>query len=529
MTEVVAADIGGTHARFALTEVAEGRVLSLGEACTLRTSDHASLQTAWEEFSRQRGRALPDAVAIAVAAPIDGEMLKLTNNPWVIRPALIGQQLGVSRFTLVNDFGAVGHAVAQLGGEWFRHVCGPEAPLPSEGVISIVGPGTGLGVGQLLRRDGRYHVIETEGGHVDFAPLDSIEDAILLHLRGRYRRVSTERIASGPGLANIYEALSILEHRPIAIGDDTALWTAALAGSDSLAAAALDRFCLSLGAISGDIALAQGRGRGGDRRRDWASARRPPAELRLCQPLRRQGALRAADERDAGQAHHSSAARPVRRRRRLRPGACPLSAIDHIMRIAPVIPVLVIDDAATARPIAEALVAGGLKVLEVTLRTPAALAAIREMAKVPGAVVGAGTVLNERDLAAALDAGAEFIVSPGLTGRLGQAAAKAGVPFLPGIASAGDIMHGLDLGLDRFKFFPAEAAGGLTALRALAAPFGEVRFCPTGGITAATAPDWLAEPSVQCVGGSWIVAKGQTDLAKIEQAARAAAAFARFP
>ncbi len=258
MTEVVAADIGGTHARFALTEVAEGRVLSLGEACTLRTSDHASLQTAWEEFSRQRGRALPDAVAIAVAAPIDGEMLKLTNNPWVIRPALIGQQLGVSRFTLVNDFGAVGHAVAQLGGEWFRHVCGPEAPLPSEGVISIVGPGTGLGVGQLLRRDGRYHVIETEGGHVDFAPLDSIEDAILLHLRGRYRRVSTERIASGPGLANIYEALSILEHRPIAIGDDTALWTAALAGSDSLAAAALDRFCLSLGAISGDIALAQG-------------------------------------------------------------------------------------------------------------------------------------------------------------------------------------------------------------------------------------------------------------------------------
>ncbi len=179
--------------------------------------------------------------------------------------------------------------------------------------------------------------------------------------------------------------------------------------------------------------------------------------------------------------------------------------IDALMARGPVIPVIVIDDIAAARPLAERLVAAGMTVLEVTMRTPAALDAMRAMADVPGAVVGAGTVLNEVQLDAALAAGAQFIVSPGLTDRLGHAVAERGVPFLPGIATAGDIMRGLDLGLDRFKFFPAVASGGLAALSALAAPFHQVRFCPTGGITAATAPDWLAHPSVACVGGSWMV------------------------
>ncbi|WP_324751383.1 bifunctional 4-hydroxy-2-oxoglutarate aldolase/2-dehydro-3-deoxy-phosphogluconate aldolase [Sphingomonas sp. LY54] len=197
------------------------------------------------------------------------------------------------------------------------------------------------------------------------------------------------------------------------------------------------------------------------------------------------------------------------------------------MRMAPVIPVLVIEDAACARPIAEALVTGGLPVLEVTLRTPAALAVIREMARVPGAVVGAGTVLNERDLDAAIGAGAQFIVSPGLTEPLGRAAIVRAIPFLPGIANAGDIMRGLDLGLDRFKFFPAEASGGRKALQALAGPFGDVRFCPTGGITLETAPQWLAEPAVLCVGGSWIVKKGTPDLDAIQAAAQAASALGR--
>jgi len=199
--------------------------------------------------------------------------------------------------------------------------------------------------------------------------------------------------------------------------------------------------------------------------------------------------------------------------------------IDAIMRTAPVIPVIVIEDEAHAVPLAEALVAGGLRVLEVTLRTPAALPAIRAMKQVPGAIVGAGTVTSPRDLDAALAAGSAFIVSPGLTEPLGKAAMAAGVPFLPGIANAGDIMRGLDLGLDRFKFFPAMAAGGLTALKALAAPFAGVRFCPTGGIGPDNAPEWLAFDPVLCVGGSWVSPKGAPDKAVVERLAREACAL----
>jgi 2-dehydro-3-deoxyphosphogluconate aldolase/(4S)-4-hydroxy-2-oxoglutarate aldolase len=203
-----------------------------------------------------------------------------------------------------------------------------------------------------------------------------------------------------------------------------------------------------------------------------------------------------------------------------------MNDVERIMRLAPVIPVLVIDDVAHAVPIAQALVAGGLPVLEVTLRTPAALDVIRAMKQVAGAVVGAGTVLNPAQLDAALSAGAEFIVSPGLTPGLGRAAIESGVPFLPGTANAADIMLGLDLGLTRFKFFPAMASGGLPALKALAAPFHMARFCPTGGISAATAKDWLAEPAVLCVGGSWLVPPGPPDPGAIEAAARAAANLA---
>jgi 2-dehydro-3-deoxyphosphogluconate aldolase/(4S)-4-hydroxy-2-oxoglutarate aldolase len=199
-----------------------------------------------------------------------------------------------------------------------------------------------------------------------------------------------------------------------------------------------------------------------------------------------------------------------------------MTSIDALMRSVPVIPVLVVEDAAQAEPIARALVAGGLTALEVTLRTPAALEVIRAMARVEGAVVGAGTVLNARDLDAALEAGARFIVSPGLTDPLTKAALARGIPYLPGVANAADIMRGLDHGLDRFKFFPAEAAGGIKALKALAGPFGQIRFCPTGGITEATAPDWLALAPVLCVGGSWVVPPGTPDPDLIQRAAQAA-------
>jgi 2-dehydro-3-deoxyphosphogluconate aldolase/(4S)-4-hydroxy-2-oxoglutarate aldolase len=200
--------------------------------------------------------------------------------------------------------------------------------------------------------------------------------------------------------------------------------------------------------------------------------------------------------------------------------------IDEVMQAAPITPVLVLGDEHDPAALAEALVGAGLPVLEVTLRTPQALDAIRAMAAVPGAIVGAGTVLNERQLGEAQEAGAQFIVAPGLTEPLTRTAQASGIAYLPGTATAGDIMRGLDLGLTRFKFFPAEASGGLPALRALAAPFGEVRFCPTGGITEATAPNWLAEPAVTCIGGSWLVKAGMS-LDDIAAAARRAATLKR--
>lgn len=199
--------------------------------------------------------------------------------------------------------------------------------------------------------------------------------------------------------------------------------------------------------------------------------------------------------------------------------------IADIMQTAPVIPVIVVDDLEHAKPLARALVAGGLPILEVTLRTPVALDAIRAMSEVEGAIVGAGTVTNERDLASAVDAGSRFIVSPGLTKPLSKAAIRDDIPFLPGIANAGDIMRGLDLGLTHFKFFPAMAAGGLPALKALAAPFGQCRFCPTGGVSLDNAAEWLAFDPVLCVGGSWVAPRGAVNEAKVEQLAREACAL----
>src|SRR5206468_9139748 len=181
--QIAVADVGGTHARFALAEIEGGRVVSLGQPVTLKTAEHGSFQLAWQEFGRRAGIDLPCELALSFAGPVGGDVLKLTNNPWVIRPALMKERLGVDQYTIVNDFGAVAHAVAALPDQHFRHLCGPDRPLPKEGVISIVGPGTGLGIAALLRKSDHYEAIETEGGHVDFAPLDSLEDKILTQLR----------------------------------------------------------------------------------------------------------------------------------------------------------------------------------------------------------------------------------------------------------------------------------------------------------------------------------------------------------
>jgi glucokinase len=258
MTQIVSVDIGGTHARFALAEVQGGRVVELGDAVTLKTAEHASFQTAWEDFERVSGQALPKAAAIAIAGPVDADIIKLTNNPWIIRRSLVCEKLGVDSFVIVNDFGAVGHAVAQAGPEHFLHLTGPDQPLPDAGTISIMGPGTGLGVAHILRKNGSYHVQATEGGHIDFAPLDSIEDAVLARLRKRYRRVSVERVVAGPGISDIYETLASIEGRAVQQLDDKIIWELGASGEDSLAAAAIDRFCLSLGSVAGDITLAQG-------------------------------------------------------------------------------------------------------------------------------------------------------------------------------------------------------------------------------------------------------------------------------
>ncbi|CAH0496745.1 glucokinase [Novosphingobium sp. CECT 9465] len=256
--KVVAVDIGGTHARFAVAEVADGRVVSLGDAVTLKTAEHGSFQLAWEEFGRIAGGGLPRAAAIAVAGPVGGEIIRFTNNPWIIRPALIPEKLGADAYVVVNDFAAVAHAVAQADSTHFVHLSGPDVALPRQGVISVVGPGTGLGVAQLWRDGAQYRVQPTEGGHIDFAPLDSIEDAILAGLRKRHRRVSVERVVAGPGIVDIYEALALLHGGPFTPHSDRELWELGTAGKDSLAAAAVDRFCLSLGSVAGDLALAHG-------------------------------------------------------------------------------------------------------------------------------------------------------------------------------------------------------------------------------------------------------------------------------
>ena len=202
--------------------------------------------------------------------------------------------------------------------------------------------------------------------------------------------------------------------------------------------------------------------------------------------------------------------------------------LDEVMGAAPVIPVIVIDRVEDALPLARALVAGGLRVLEVTLRTGAALEALRVMGSVPGAIVGAGTVLDAVQYDAAIDAGGQFVVSPGLTERLALAARQRAVPLLPGVATASEVMRAREQRFTRLKFFPAESAGGVGALKSLCSVFRDVRFCPTGGITAASAHAYLAVPQIVCVGGSWVMpadAIASGDWARIEALAREASAL----
>jgi len=258
MTKLVALDIGGTHARFAHAEIGADGAITLDEPVTLKTSDHVSLNTAWDEFARRSDRPVPKNAAIAIAGPVNGETVRMTNNSWVLHTGRLDDQLGLDHVTLINDFGAVAHAAARADESEFVYLTGPAKPLPDTGTISVIGPGTGLGVAHFHRYPGGYHVQATEGGHIDFAPVDHIDDSILARLRARHRRVSVERIVAGPGIVEIYAALAALEGRAASDHNDKTIWQAGLERSDPIAVAAIDRFCMALGSVAGDYALAHG-------------------------------------------------------------------------------------------------------------------------------------------------------------------------------------------------------------------------------------------------------------------------------
>jgi glucokinase len=247
--QLVAIDLGGTNIRFAIAEIAGGRVTGLGEPVTLQSAEFNDLPAAWAEYERQSVVALPPAAALSVAGPVVDGQVQLTNLPWRLDRTALQHDLGLDAVVLVNDFEAVGHAVAQLGPGDFSPLCGPDEPLPSSGVISIIGPGPGLGVAQLWRDEGDYCVVATEGGHIGFAPTDAFEDALLARLRAHLGRVSVERVVAGPGISDIYAALG---GGPAT--EDIAIWT----GDDPLALQAVDRFCMALGSVAGDLALAHG-------------------------------------------------------------------------------------------------------------------------------------------------------------------------------------------------------------------------------------------------------------------------------
>ena len=318
---------------------------SLGEPVTLKTAEHGSFQLAWEEFGRRAGSR---ACRTSLQSPLPGRSAarcsKLTNNPWVIRPALIKERLDVDRYTIVNDFGAVAYAVATLADEHFRHLCGPDEPLPKEGVISHRrARHRPRRCGAASQEGSDYEVIETEGGHIDFAPLDMLEDQILTQLRRHFRRVSVERVASRAGASGTSTKRSARSRA--STSPSTTRRSCGRPRLPAPTASPLPRSTASASALARSpatwrsrrarmaVVIAGGR---------WPAPRRLSAALGLSRPLHRQGPVRAADGRNAGQAHHPSAAGPLRRRGGLCEGAC--MTIDEIMRTAPVIPVLVLEE-----------------------------------------------------------------------------------------------------------------------------------------------------------------------------------------
>lgn len=263
MNDIIAADIGGTNARFARARLDADGVPTLGTVRKYKVADYPDIAACWRRFAADEAAEgagpLPAAASIALATAITGETIKLTNSNWVFHRATLAGELGLRHIHFVNDFEAVAHGITRLSLDEMPVLFGGEAPLPRNGTVTVLGPGTGLGVAILAFHKGRPLVIATESPHVHFAPLDAVETAMTELLRGHFGgRVSNERIVSGPGLANIHRALAQLDGELAETPDDAGLWQAALAGDDPRARASLDRLCLAFGAITGDLALAHG-------------------------------------------------------------------------------------------------------------------------------------------------------------------------------------------------------------------------------------------------------------------------------
>jgi glucokinase len=253
MTRIVAGDVGGTHARFALAEVAEGKVVSLGEPIVLGTKDFAGLPEAWRAFADRLGETPPRQAALGIAGPVTGGPVRFLNSSGVVDPATLESDLGLDRALLLNDFGAMAHAVDALDDAFLVHLQGPDRPLPQRAAISVIGAGTGLGVSVLQRLERGIAVLETEGAHITFAPLDARQARVAETIAARHGRASVERVVSGPGLGDIVRTFAPGDTR-----DDGTLWASAIAGEEAPTRDALALFLDCYGAAVGDLSLAHG-------------------------------------------------------------------------------------------------------------------------------------------------------------------------------------------------------------------------------------------------------------------------------
>lgn len=254
----IVADIGGTHARFALASLDPDDRVELHKTTTLRADEFPEFQSAWETFRDGIGQPLPDTVVLAVAAPVQDDLVQLSNNAWTFLQSRLATDMGMRQVKVINDFEAIGHAVAGAAPDRLQHLAGPVLPPQQDRTVTIVGPGTGLGVACLSLREDGYRVQPTEGGHIEFAPLDPLEERVrALFLQG-YDRVSVERVLAGSGLTAFYRAVCEMKQLPLQELSDESLWCLALSDDDPCAAEALQAYCRTFGSVAGDLALAQG-------------------------------------------------------------------------------------------------------------------------------------------------------------------------------------------------------------------------------------------------------------------------------